>query len=78
MVTSAQIRAARHALKLSVDDLSKRCGVSARTIKRMESEDGVPSSTIPNLRAVVASLEAAGIEFIGAPDAAPGIRIHKR
>lgn len=52
--------------------------MSTRTIKRMEAEEGVPGSTTPNLKAVVASLEAAGIEFIGTPHDAPGIRIHRR
>jgi len=77
MITSAQLRSARHALKISVDHLSELSAVSARTIKRMESEEGVPSSTPPNVAAVKAALESAGIEFIGTPDNAPGIRIHK-
>tara|TARA_Y100001001_G_scaffold79666_1_gene77764 strand:- start:211 stop:357 length:147 start_codon:yes stop_codon:yes gene_type:complete len=41
----------------------------------METEDGVPSSNAPNIAAVKAALEAAGIEFIGTPDDGPGIRI---
>lgn len=77
MITSAQLRSARHALKISVDHLSELSAVSARTIKRMEAEEGVPNSTPPNLAAVKAALESAGIEFIGTPDDGPGIRIHK-
>lgn len=75
MITGAQIRSARHALRVSVDTLSQSSSVSVRTIKRMETEDGVPSSNVPNIAAVKAALEAAGIEFIGTPDDGPGIRI---
>jgi transcriptional regulator with XRE-family HTH domain len=77
MLTSAQVRSARHALRLSVAQLSDVSGVSTSTIKRLEADDGVPMSTKTNLAAVKAALEAAGIEFIGTPDDGPGIRIHK-
>ena len=75
MLAGSQIRAARSALRLSVDELAQRSGVSGRTIKRMEVEDGPPNSTIANLMAIKNALEAAGIEFIGAPGDRPGIRI---
>ena len=75
-ITGFQIRAARHGLKISAEKLSKLSGVSARTIKRMETENDVPKSTIPNLNAIRAALEAAGIEFIGTPEDGPGVRIH--
>ena len=77
-ITGFQIRAARHGLKISIEKLSELSGVSRRTIKRMETENDVPKSTLPNLSAVKASLDAAGIEFIGTPDDGPGIRIHNR
>lgn len=76
MLTSTQIRSARSALRLSVAELSKRSGVSTSTIKRIEASEGVPKSTKTNLKAIRTVLESAGIEFIGAPDHAPGIRIH--
>ena len=75
-ITGFQIRAARHGLKISAEKLSELSGVSARTIKRMETENDVPNSTIPNLNAIQSALESAGIEFIGTPDDAPGVRIH--
>jgi hypothetical protein len=50
--------------------------VSSRTIKRIEAQDGVTNSTRANLLSIKSALEAAGIEFIGAPGDAPGIRIH--
>lgn len=78
MIISEQIRAARHVLRWSISDLAQKSGVSASTIKRIEAEDGVPSCTQPNLRALRQSLEDSGIEFIGTPEDAPGIRIHPR
>ena len=75
MITGAQIRIARYALRLSVSELSNACGVSISTIKRIEAQDGVPVSTGPNIEAIKSSLEIAGIEFIGTPDDGPGIRI---
>lgn len=76
MISGAQLRAARHGIKWSVETLSERSGVSARTIKRMEADNDVPNSTLPNIAAVRSALETAGIEFIGTPNDGPGIRIH--
>ena len=77
MITGAQIRSARAALRWSVEALADRSGVSVRTIKRMEVVDTVPNSTLPNINAIRFALEAAGIEFIGSPEDRPGIRIGK-
>ena len=74
-ITGFQIRAGRHGLKISAEKLSELSGVSARTIKRMETENDVPKSTIPNLNAIQSALESAGIEFIGTPKDGPGVRI---
>jgi transcriptional regulator with XRE-family HTH domain len=76
MLTSVQIRSARHALRLSLSELSKLSGVSESTIKRIEANDGVPRTTKANMAAVQTALESAGIEFIGTPEDAPGIRVH--
>ena len=78
MLIVAQIRAARYALRWSVADLSEKSGVSTSTIKRLEAGEGVPSISARNLAALQAVLEAAGIEFIGRPGDAPGIRMHTR
>lgn len=77
MLTGTQIRSARAALRLSVEQLAAMSGVSARTIKRMEVEDGVPPSNRPNIEAIMTALEAAGIEFIGTPEDGPGIRLRR-
>ena len=78
MITGQQIIAARNALRWSVDNLAHRVGISSNTVRRIEANDGFPSSTISTMNKLKTTLEAAGIEFIGTPDDAPGIRIHRR
>jgi transcriptional regulator with XRE-family HTH domain len=70
-----QIRAARAALRWSIEELAAKSGVASRTIKRLEQVDGVPPSRSSSLESIQAALEAAGIEFIGAPADGPGIRL---
>lgn len=69
---------ARNALRWSVRELAEHSAVSTSTINRAEADDEVPRITRVNLAALQATLEAAGIEFIGTPDDGPGIRIHRR
>jgi transcriptional regulator with XRE-family HTH domain len=74
MITGSQIRAARAALRWSIQELADRSGVGVRTIKRLEIFDGIPpsrSSTLVDLRK---TLEEAGIEFIGLPPQGQGLR----
>lgn len=78
MITGAQIRCARVGLRWSVTMLAGKAKVGVATIKRFEQIDGIPPSRSSTLMDVRRALEAAGIEFIGAPDNAPGIRIHAR
>lgn len=77
IATGSQVRAARNALAWSIENLSELAGVSVRTIIRYEATDLVPASRGGNLQKIIAVFEAAGIEFIGTPDDAPGIRIHR-
>ena len=73
-----QIRMARNALRWSVRELALQSKVSTSTIARAEASDDVPNTTEANLSLLSSALEAAGIEFIGTPDDAPGIRVHFR
>ena len=77
MITGQQIRIARSALRWSVDALAEEVGLNAKTIRRIEAVDGLPDSTVKTISHIQSVLETAGIEFIGAPDDGPGIRIHK-
>ena len=52
VITSGQIRMARAFLRWSIEDLAKKSGVGASTIKRMESFEGIPSARIENLQAI--------------------------
>ncbi|UWU12026.1 transcriptional regulator [Sinorhizobium medicae] len=66
-ITGAQVRAARALIRWSAKDL----------VSRAEVEDGVPSITAANLRAVRLALEAAGIEFILENGGGVGVRFKK-
>ncbi len=54
-------------------DLSKKSGVGTATIQRMDVMEGVPTGNVKTLLALKAALEAAGFEFLGSPDKAPGV-----
>ena len=75
MISSAQIRAARALLRWSAVELAEISGVGVATIRRLELVDGVPSSNARTLDALQKALEASGIEFVGTPDDAPGVRL---
>jgi len=49
-----------------------------RTIKRIESENGLDTATPANIRLIISTLEAAGIEFVGAPSEGPGVRLWQK
>lgn len=75
MITAAQIRAARAMLRWTGQDAAEKSGVSLPTIKRLEQMDGVPLSRSQTLLDIQRAFEAAGVEFIGSPDDAPGVRL---
>ena len=52
-------------------------GVAVSTIRRIEVMDGAPLVHMRTLTAIQSALEAAGIEFVGSPDNAPGVRLHQ-
>ena len=76
LITAEQIRAARSVLGWTTAQLSEKTGVATATLKRYEATAGVPKSRKDSLQRIQSVFEAAGIEFIGSPDEAPGIRIH--
>ena len=41
----------------------------------MEVMEGIPTGNVKTLIAIKSALEAAGVEFIGAPDDRPGVRL---
>ena len=78
MISAAQIRAARAILGISADQLGMMARVPLRTIRRFETAEGIPSYRSGTLEKVKATLEAAGIEFIGDPVRSPGVRLRCR
>ena len=75
MITSSQLRAARALLKITASDLADISGIGISTIKRFELSEGIPSGNIKTIEALKKALEVAGIEFIGAPEDRPGVRL---
>ena len=78
MITGDQLKAARSVSGLSVQQLSDVTGLATMTIKRYEMSTGVPKSRKGHLELLKSFFEARGIEFVGAPDEGPGIRIWHR
>ena len=75
MITSEQIRAGRALLKWSAEDLANAAGVGIATVRRLEVVNGVPSCQVRILEALKATLELAGVSFIGTPQDSPGVRL---
>ena len=78
MITSDQIRAARALLRWSGKDLAEKTGLGFSTLMRLEVLEGVPSAQAKTLETIQKVFENAGIEFIGTPEDAPGVRLHKK
>ena len=75
MITSDQIRAARALLRWSGKDLAEKTGLGFSTLMRLEVLDGVPSAQAKTLETIQRAFEKAGVQFIGAPDDNPGVRL---
>ena len=75
MITGSQIRAGRALLNWSAQVLADESGVGVATIRRMELAASIPSSNAQTLSLVKNTFENAGIEFIGAPNDRPGVRL---
>ena len=76
-ITGAQIRAARALLDITLFDLERFVGINERTLRRYEAQDGVPPDRSGNLNKVRLALEGMGIEFVGDPNGAQGVILHK-
>jgi transcriptional regulator with XRE-family HTH domain len=78
VITAEQIRAARAAIGWSAAELGEAAKIARRTIVSIENSVGIPPAHAQTLVKIQTTLEAAGIQFIGSPNDAPGIRIHRR
>jgi len=66
MMTAAQLRAARALLGIDQRRLAEQAGLSLPTIQRMEASEDVIRGNVDSLMKLIAALDAAGIEIIGA------------
>ncbi len=78
MIVANQMRAARALLKWSAEKLAEESGLSWKTIQRLESAEGIPSSNVRTLESIKSALETAGVIFIDEDDEGPGVRLKKR
>ena len=78
MISTEQIRAARALLRWTAQNLADASGIGVATIRRMELMDGVPSGQVRTIEALRVALEAAGVDFVGSPSDAPGVRLRGR
>ncbi len=75
MISVCQIKAGRVMLGWSAVELAERAGVSSSTIKKYETQNGIPNANTRILNAVKSVLEQAGIEFTGDPLVNPGVTL---
>ena len=66
MMTAAQLRAARALLGIDQRRWAEQAGLSLPTIQRMEASEDVIRGNVDSLMKLIAALDAAGIELIGA------------
>ena len=78
MITGLQIRAARALLRWKAAKLAEASSITVQTIQRLEQFDGLPASHMKTIDAVHRALKAQVIEFIGGPDDAQGVKLHKK
>ena len=60
----------------SAVELSERADVSSATIKKYETQSGIPNANTRILTAIKSVLEQAGIEFTGDPLVNPGVTLN--
>ena len=76
MISICQIKAARALLGWSAIHLSNESGVGSATIKRYESQDGLPQGNFQKVMKIKEALENQGIEFTGDPLINPGVTLN--
>jgi len=73
MISGRQIRAARALLGLSGQELADECGISLKTLRRYEPQNGVPAGSAKVLESIESVLKGYGIVFTGDPIKDPGV-----
>ena len=78
MISSKQIKAARALLGWKGQDLADRSGVGVTTLRRYETQEGIPNSNASVIKAIKDCLEEAGIVFSGDPVKSPGVLLNQK
>ena len=76
-ISTRQMKAARALLEWSQRELAAASGLSAPTIKRLESQTGELKGRGDTVGRIVAALESAGVEFIPENGGGFGVRLRK-
>lgn len=74
VLTSAQVRAARAAARLTTRQLAERAGVALNTVVRAESGDGPAPISAGNAAKIAGALEALGVNFLPPAGDKGGVR----
>jgi transcriptional regulator with XRE-family HTH domain len=78
MISSRQIKAARMLLGWKGKDLADKSGVGITTLRRYETQDGIPNANKFVIKAIKSCLEEAGIVFPGDPVNDPGVSLNQK
>jgi transcriptional regulator with XRE-family HTH domain len=78
MISGRQIRAARALLGWSGKKLADKCGISLKTLRRYEPQNGVPTGSAKVLESIESVLEVHGIIFTGDPVKDPGVIFNQK
>ena len=78
MISSRQIKAARMLLGWKGQDLADKSGVGITTLRRYETQEGVPNANKFVIQAIKDCLEDAGIVFSGDPVKSPGVSLNQK
>jgi len=78
MISSRQIKAARALLGWKGQDLADQSGVGVATLRRYETQDGIPNANTFVLKAIKDCLEAEGVIFSGDPVKSPGVSLNQK
>ncbi len=77
MITGVQIREALRLLGWKRSILSNRAKLAGGTLVRVLASDGEAAITLETEKAIRAAFNSAGIEFGGATEDGPGVRLKK-
>ena len=78
MISSKQIKAARMLLGWKGQDLADKSGVGVTTLRRYETQEGIPKANASVIKAIKDCLESEGIVFSGDPVKSPGVSLNQK